>query len=69
MYKKISESAVIFFVLYVNDIFLIENDIFMLTSIRVRLSKKFSMKDIGEASYIFEIKVYRDRSKRMLGLS
>ena len=27
------------------------------------------MKDLGEASYIFGIKVYRDRSKRMLGLS
>ena len=27
------------------------------------------MKDLGEASYILEIKIYRDRSKRMLGLS
>ena len=27
------------------------------------------MKDLGEASYILGIKVYRDRSKRMLGLS
>ena len=27
------------------------------------------MKDLGEASYILCIKIYRDRSKRMLGLS
>ena len=27
------------------------------------------MKDLEEASYILEIKVYRDRSKRILGLS
>ena len=27
------------------------------------------MKDLGEASFILEIKVYRDRLKRMLGLS
>ena len=27
------------------------------------------MKDLGEAFYILEIKVYKDRSKRMLGLS
>ena len=27
------------------------------------------MKDLGEASYILEIKVYRDTPKRMLGLS
>ena len=27
------------------------------------------MKDLGEASYILGIKIYRDRPKRMLGLS
>ena len=27
------------------------------------------MKDLGEASYILGIKIYRDRSKRMIGLS
>ena len=69
VYKKISESAIIFLVLYVDDILLIENNILMLTSIKIWLSKEFVMKDLGEASYIFGIKVYRDRSKRMIGLS
>ena len=55
--------------MYGDDILLIENDIPMLTMIKRWLSKKFSMKDLGEASYILGIKVYRDRSKRMLGLS
>ena len=27
------------------------------------------MKDLGEATYILGIKIYRDRSKRMIGLS
>ena len=27
------------------------------------------MKDLSEASYILVMKIYRDRSKRMLGLS
>ena len=27
------------------------------------------MKDLSEASYILGIKIYKDRSKRMLGLS
>ena len=35
VYKKISESTVTFFVLYVDDILLIGNDIPMLTSIKV----------------------------------
>ena len=52
IYKKVSGSAVIFFVLYVDDILLIENDIFILISIKVWLLKEFAMKDLGEASYI-----------------
>ncbi|KAL0402009.1 UNVERIFIED_CONTAM: Retrovirus-related Pol polyprotein from transposon TNT 1-94 [Sesamum latifolium] len=32
-------------------------------------SYEFSMKDMGEASYILGIKIYRDRSRRMLGLT
>ena len=69
MYKKINESAVTFLVLYMDDILLIKNDISMLMSIKVWLSKEFAMKDLGEASYILGIKVYRDRSKRIIGLS
>ena len=33
------------------------------------LSKTFSMKNLREAAYILEIRVYRDRSKRTIGLS
>jgi hypothetical protein len=29
----------------------------------------FSMKDLGETVYILGIKIYRDRSKRLIGLS
>ena len=27
------------------------------------------MKDLGEAAYILDIKIYRDRSRRLIGLS
>ncbi|KAL0416499.1 UNVERIFIED_CONTAM: hypothetical protein Slati_3481800 [Sesamum latifolium] len=30
---------------------------------------QFSMKDMGEASYILGLNIYRDRSRRMLGLT
>ena len=69
VYKKINGSIVTFLVLYVDDILQIENDIFMLTLVKIRLSKEFTMKDLGEASYILGIKGYRDRSKKMIGLS
>jgi len=69
VYKKVSGSAVTFLVLYVDDILLIGNDIPMLQSVKVWLSKNFTMKDLGEASYILGMKIYRDRSRRMIGLT
>ncbi|GJY79603.1 retrotransposon protein, putative, ty1-copia subclass [Tanacetum coccineum] len=33
------------------------------------LGKCFAMKDLGDATYILGIKIYRDRSKRLIGLS
>ncbi|KAK4407881.1 hypothetical protein Sango_0369100 [Sesamum angolense] len=37
--------------------------------IKAWLSTQFSVKDMGDASYILGIKIYRDRSRRMLGLT
>ena len=68
MYKKVSGSVVVFLVLYVDDILLIENNVPLLQEVKEWLSSKFFMKDLGEAAYILGIKIYRDRSKRLLGL-
>ncbi|KAK8557936.1 hypothetical protein V6N12_010159 [Hibiscus sabdariffa] len=38
-------------------------------SIKTWLSSCFSMKDLGDAAYILGVKIYRDRSRRLLGLS
>ena len=69
VYKKVSRSVVMFLVLYVDDILLIGNDVSTLQFVKIWLSKNFSMKNIGEATYILGIKIYRDRSRRLLGLS
>ncbi|WVZ96608.1 hypothetical protein U9M48_042224 [Paspalum notatum var. saurae] len=69
VYKKVSGSALVFLVLYVDNILLIGNDIPMLEAVKDSLRKSFSMKDLGEAAYILGIKIYRDRSKRLIGLS
>ena len=61
-----SGSSVAFLILYVDDILLIGNDIEFLDSIKGYLNKNFSMKDLGEAAYILGIKIYRDRSRRLM---
>ena len=68
VYKKVSGSQLTFLVLYVEDILLIGNDVSMMTSVKVWLAKTFSMKDLGEATYILGIRVYRGRPKRIIGL-
>ena len=69
VYKKISGSIVVFLILYVDDILIIGNDIPTLQTVKIWLSNQFSMKDLGEATYILGIRIYRDRSKGFLGLS
>ena len=69
MYKKITRSAVVFLLLYVDDILLIGNDVSTLQSVKIWLSKNFSMTDLGEATYVLGIKIYRDGSKSLVGLS
>ena len=64
-----SGSSIAFLILYVDDILLIGNDIEFLDSIKGYLNKNFSMKYLGEAAYILGIKMYRDRSRRLIGLS
>ena len=58
-----------FFMLYVDDILLIGNNVLILQFVKIWLSKNFSMKDLRDATYILGIKIYRDRSKLLLGLS
>jgi len=69
VYKKTSKSTIAFLVLYVDDILLIGNNVPMLQSVKDWLGSCFSMKDMGEAAYILGIRIYRDRPKRLIGLS
>ncbi|GKC49347.1 hypothetical protein Tco_1072092 [Tanacetum coccineum] len=40
----------------------------MLQGVKAYLGKCFAIKDLGEAAYILKIKIYRDRSRRLIGL-
>nr|GFD10574.1 putative retrotransposon Ty1-copia subclass protein [Tanacetum cinerariifolium] len=44
------------------------NNIPMLQDVKSYLRRCFAMKDLGEAVYILGIKIYRDRSRRLIGL-
>ncbi|GJR05324.1 retrotransposon protein, putative, ty1-copia subclass [Tanacetum coccineum] len=69
VYQKASGSNVTFLVLYVDAIIIMGNHIPSLQSVKNYLGKCFSMKDLGEAAFILGIKIYRDRSKRLIRLS
>ncbi|GJX65216.1 retrotransposon protein, putative, ty1-copia subclass [Tanacetum coccineum] len=45
-----------------------DEEIKSLQSVKDYLGKCFAMKDLGEAAFILGIKIYRDRSKRLIGL-
>lgn len=69
VYVKRSKGNFIILSLYVDDILLASNDMELVVVTRGWLSSTFEMKDIGEVSFVLGIKILRDRSKRLLGLS
>ena len=52
-----------------NDILLIGNDVEFSGKHKGVFERSFSKKDHSEAAYIFGIKIYRDRSRRLIRLS
>ncbi|GKB12126.1 retrotransposon protein, putative, ty1-copia subclass [Tanacetum coccineum] len=68
VYQKASGSNLTFLILYVDDIIIMGNHIPSLQSVNNYLGKCFSIKDLGEAAFILGIKIYRDRSKRLIGI-
>ncbi|GJY73504.1 retrotransposon protein, putative, ty1-copia subclass [Tanacetum coccineum] len=66
--RKAGGRNVTFLILYVDDIIIMGNHIPSLQSVKAYLGKCFAMKDLGEAAFILGIKIYRDRSRRLIGL-
>ena len=52
-----------------NDILLIGNDVEFFGKHKGVFERSFSKKDLGEAAYILSIKIYRDRSRRLISFS
>ena len=58
-----------FLILYVDDILLASSDLGLLHETKKFLSMNFEMKDMGEATYVIGIEIFRDRSRGLLRLS
>ena len=65
---KVSGSKFVFLVPYVDDILIAANDLGLLHETKHFLSKNFEMKDMGKATYVIGIEIFRDRSQGLLGL-
>jgi hypothetical protein len=63
------EASTVYVLLYVDDLLLISKDLSQLQSIKAELSKRFEMKDLGEAQFILGLQIHRDRARRCLSLS
>jgi hypothetical protein len=68
IYIKIKGSMFIVLVLYVDDILLASSDKNLLYETKGFLSSNFDV-DLGAASYVLGIEIYRDRTKGVLDLS
>jgi len=69
VYLKHSNGSFIILSLYVDDILIVGNIKEMIDTTKKWLSSNFKMKDMGEAIYVLGVKIIRDRSKRILGLT
>ena len=52
-----------------NDILLIGNNVEFFGKHKGVFEKSFSKKDLDEAAYTLSIKIYRDRSRRLISFS
>ncbi|GJR70406.1 retrotransposon protein, putative, ty1-copia subclass [Tanacetum coccineum] len=68
VYQKASGRNFTFLILYVDDIIIMGNHIPSLQSVKAYLGNCFAMKDLREAAFILGIKIYKDRSRRLIGL-
>ena len=68
VYAKRSKDSFLILSLYVDDILLAGNDMELIVATKKWLSSNFEM-DMIKANYVLKVKILRDCSKRLLGLS
>ena len=61
VYLKRSNNSFVILFLYVYDILLASNSKEMINTAKKWLSSNFEIKDMGEANYVLDVKIVRDR--------
>ena len=69
VYCKQVSNHFIYVVLYVDEMFLVRNNIHLINEVKLQLSSKFNIKDLGATNLILEMKIKRDNIDRKLYLS
>ena len=67
-YKQVGNDF-IYVVLYVDDMLLVGNNMDVIKEVKMQLSSKFDMKDLGAASLILGMEIKRNRADRKLWLN
>jgi len=68
VYWKHTDRGLIVIAIHVDDLIIVSNDTQMLMQEKNSLSKRFVMHDLGEAHFIFGMKITRDRQNCTLWL-
>ena len=66
---KCSDNSFVILSLYVDDILIVGNNKKMIDTTKRWLSSNFEMKDMGEGSFVLDVKIIRDLAKRLLGVA
>ena len=69
VYVKRSKDDFTILSLYVDDILFVANSKEFVKIVKDMLYSKFDMKDMDKAAYILGVKIFEDRSKKLLALS
>jgi len=67
--KRFANNDFIILLLYVDNMFIVGKDIFMINRLKKQLSESFAMKNMGTAKKILGIRIMCDRQKIKLWLS
>ena len=66
--RKFSDDDFISLLLHVDDTLIIGHDSSKIDRLKIELTKSFSMKDLGSAKHILDMKISRDKKNRKLWL-